>query len=148
MMFYTHLVFSLFISLLSARLFGIEQLYFIVIVMLFGIIPDIDTNKSKVRIPIISFILKMIFKHRGIFHSVFIPLLLFFALSYLGYYIIGLAILLGYLSHILLDALTPSGVKPFWPLRFKIKGFIKTNSIIEKVLFIFLAIISIFMIIR
>ena len=147
-MFYTHLVFSLFIALLSAKLFGIEQLYFIFIIALFGIIPDIDTHKSKVKIPILSFILKTIFKHRGIFHSVFIPILLFFVLSYLGYYIIGLAVLLGYLSHIFLDALTPSGIRLFWPLRFKVKGFIKTNSIMEKALFILLSVITIFMIIK
>lgn len=149
MMFYTHLTFSLLVGLLASVFFGIGQLYFIVLVVLFGLIPDIDTHKSKVgkKIPIISFILKIIFGHRGIFHSVFIPILLFFAFSYLGFYLMGLAVLLGYLSHILLDALTPSGVKLFWPFRFKMKGFIKTNSILEKILFLILCIADVYIIV-
>lgn len=150
MMFYTHLAFSFLIGLLATSLLNIKQkILFIFLVCLFGILPDIDSYKSKIgkKIPIISFIINIIFKHRGVFHSIFIPILLFFAFAFLGYYYIGLAILLGYLSHVFLDTLTPSGIRLLWPFGFRIKGFIKTNSFLEKILFLFLCIVDIYIIV-
>ena len=145
-MFYTHLAFSFFVAYLTSKFFGIGQLYFIVLVCLFGILPDIDTYKSKAgkKVPFISFLFKFFFGHRGVFHSLFTPMLLYLFFLFIGHEIIGLAILLGYFSHIILDALTPSGVRLLWPFRFRIKGFIKTNSFLEKILFLFLCIINIY----
>lgn len=144
MMFYTHIAFSFLVGLISSRYFGFLHWYFYTLVLIFGVIPDIDYYKSKVRIPFVSFFITLFLKHRGVFHSIFIPVVAYFAFSLVGYNPIGLAILLGYLSHLFLDALTQSGIKLFWPFSFRIRGFIRTNYILEKIFFLTLLILNVY----
>jgi len=44
----------------------------------------------------------------------------------------------GYVSHLFLDCLTRGGVRLFWPLKFKVKGFVKSGGIVEQVIFVLL----------
>jgi inner membrane protein len=103
------------------------------------LLPDIDEPKSTLsqKIPIIPSIIALFTKHRGLFHTLWIPILLYGA-SYilpLPYIFTGLAI--GYVSHLTADMLTVSGIRPFYPLtRLKIKGRVKTGSFLEKILFL------------
>jgi len=141
--------------LLFAILFGIvyfEHFYapnqktaiiFSVGLLIGYLLPDIDEPKSTLsqKIPIIPSIISLFTKHRGIFHTLWIPIL-FYGASFifpLPFFFTGLAI--GYVSHLTADMLTVSGIRPFYPLtRLKIKGRVKTGSFLEKILF--LAIIS------
>jgi inner membrane protein len=111
---------------------------------------DIDTHRSKVgkRFIPFSWLTKLFFRHRGLFHSIFFVLIIYIALTYLGWYTISFAFLLGYLSHIALDAITKSGVQIFWPLRKKIRGPIQTNSMLEKVLFTVLLLADVYLILN
>jgi inner membrane protein len=146
MMFYTHLVFSLLVSLVSIRYFDApSNIFFIGLICLFGVIPDIDYYKSKVRIPVVSFFITLFLRHRGVFHSIFIPVLGYLSFSLMGLNYIGLPILIGYLSHLFLDMLTKSGVNLFWPFKFKLQGFFATNSILEKMLFILFLALDVFL---
>lgn len=150
MMFYTHLAFSFLIALLITKILTIEQeIFFIVIVCFFGTFPDIDTYKSKIgrKLPVISFFMNLIFRHRRLFHSLFIPILLYLVFLAIGYEFISLAILIGYASHIILDAITKSGIQLLWPFFSRIRGFIRTNSMLEKILFLFLCIVDIYIIV-
>ena len=45
---------------------------------------------------------------------------------------------IGIFDHLFLDVLTLSGVALFWPLKFKIKGFVKSGSWVEDVIFVVL----------
>lgn len=141
MLFYTHLVFSFLVGLLTIDLFGIEkQILFIILVMFFGILPDIDMVKSKIgkRMGVLSYVIKLIFGHRGLFHTIWFPLMFFvFFLFILDFRVIGLGVLIGYLSHLVLDSLTVQGVRPLSPfIGFKIRGFVKVGSVFEQVLFV------------
>lgn len=146
-MFYTHLLFSLLIGQLSSHYLGVQhQIVFIAVVCLFGILPDIDSHNSKVgkKIPLLSFMLNVFVGHRGVFHSLFIPIILYLIILFLDYPSIALALFIGYTSHLALDACTDSGVQLFWPFKYKIKGFIKTDSIREKILFLVLLTLNVY----
>lgn len=118
-----------------------------------GLLPDIDSIHSKlgrVFMPV-SATIQLIFGHRGIFHTLLLPALLFgimtiFLPIYGVYYI---PLLVGYISHILLDMLTPEGVPLLWPVptRFSIP-LVQTGGIIERFVFIGLSVSSVLMLIR
>ncbi len=92
-----------------------------------GLAPDIDAEQSTIKSElglagrVASQGLKLFgIKHRGLTHTGLVALLLM-VLSLLfgwrlGYADVGLAFGLGYLSHILADALTKHGVPLLWPL--------------------------------
>lgn len=130
-MYYTHLAFGLLVSLLSLTLFNIQnKILFIIVVIFFALFPDIDETHSKLgrKYKITSKLINFFFGHRGFIHSIYIPLILYIIFNYINHEI-SIAILVGYFSHLFLDALTPKGIKPFYPLFNKrISGFLKTNS--------------------
>ncbi len=152
MMYYTHLAFGLLVSLLSLNFFNIKyKLLFALIALFFSILPDIDVSKSKIgrKNRIISKIIGFVFGHRGIFHSVYIPLILLFIFYNNINNEIGIAILLGYFSHLAADALTKQGIRPFYPLiNMRINGFFKTNSLLEKIFFLILVFLDAALLLR
>jgi len=149
-MYYTHLVFGLLTSLVSFLFFDINnKLLFIFIVVFFSIFPDLDEKRSKIgrKHKITSTIINFIFGHRGFFHTIYIPLLIFFILNIINFEI-ALAALIGYCSHLFLDALTRKGIKPFYPLiNNRINGFFRTGSLVEKILFSIVLFSSIYLLI-
>ncbi len=133
MLFKSHLAFSFLVGLIFINIFNPKnQILFIILVLFGSALPDIDQPKSQVgkNFKIIGWL----FKHRGIFHSIFMALLISFGFYFLtGYFS---AFLLGYLSHLITDALTVAGVSFFYPIsNFKIRGFIKTGSLAENLMF-------------
>ena len=151
MMYYTHVVFGIFVSLISIDYFHIKnKVIFLLIVLFFSLLPDVDESRSKIgrKNKLISKTIGFIFGHRGIFHTIYIPLVLFVLLNLINFEI-AFACLIGYFSHLFLDALTKNGIRPFYPLfNLKIKGFFKTNSIIEKLFFLALVFINLFMFLK
>ena len=151
MMYYTHVVFSIFVSLIAMDYFHIKnKIIFLLIVLFFSLLPDIDESRSKVgrKNKLISKTIGFIFGHRGIFHTVYIPLVLFVLLNLINFEI-AFACLIGYFSHLLLDAMTKNGIRPFYPLfNVKISGFFKTNSIIEKLFFLTLVLANFYIAVK
>ena len=146
-MYYTHLAFGFLASLLAINFFDINnKLLFILIALLFSIFPDIDERKSKIgkKYKWTSAIINFIFGHRGFFHSIYIPLILYFLFYYINNEI-GIGILVGYFSHLFMDAMTKQGIKPLHPIiNKKIKGPIRTNSLFEKILFILIILLILY----
>lgn len=108
-----------------------------------ALLPDIDTFNSKVgrASPLLSIPIRIIFGHRGVFHSLLAAGLLFLAAKAMvpGY---ALYIFLGYLSHLILDALTPQGVKFLWPIPYSFRiPLVPTGSILEGAFFLLLVIL-------
>lgn len=120
------------------------------IACLFGtLLPDIDHPSSTFgkRVKFISYPLSFIFGHRGITHSLL-------ALFSIGYYLLGvidlntqvsiyqwiiISIMIGYLSHIIIDYGSPQGVQLFYPLRKNYRFVIyKTSSVQFVIYFSFL----------
>ena len=127
MMFYTHMIFSAFLYFLYLYInnitfiFSHNQIINLLITLVFSLVSDIDSNNSKFGR---KFIFSFLFKHRGILHSIF-PLIILYFTNFYAF--------LGYFSHLLLDALTKKGINPF-NSKFKIKWIVSTNSILEKTL--------------
>lgn len=98
--------------------------------LLGSLLPDVDEPNSFIgkKVWLLSKIIKFTTGHRGIFHTIIIsfifPLIyyltkdneLFLKYSWFPYLntIIGLTI--GYLSHLLMDAMTEMGVPLLWPI--------------------------------
>ncbi len=140
-MFKTHLAFGFFIGVLSSKFFNLKNPFiFILLITIFSALPDIDHPKSRIgrKFFFISWPISLFFKHRGFFHSMFPPLIVYFILEYYTFSLFAWTIGLGYFSHLLGDALTKEGINflnPFSTL--KLRGPIKTGGKIEKMILLF-----------
>lgn len=107
-----------------------------------SLLPDIDHPKSKFgsKVPFISIPLSMIFGHRGITHS----LLAIVGLAFAWWYFLSgapdtfllKALVIGYLSHLLGDFFTNSGIPLLYPWRKRIVSPVtfSTGSFTEQLL--------------
>ena len=144
----THIIFALLLSILFLSIYkNFNPIIFIIITLTFSILPDIDYDKSKIGNNSLSWLLYHLFGHRQLIHSMLIPIMLFFMFFKFSI-TIAFAILLGYTSHLALDSLNKSGLKPLFPLKLHIKGHIKTNSIVEKMIFIILLIALLYLLLN
>ncbi|WLR42486.1 metal-dependent hydrolase [Bacillus carboniphilus] len=117
--------------------------------MIGSLLPDICHSGSKIgrRFPFLSKIINSIFGHRTFTHSL---LFLFIIASLLKTFIpfsaISTGVLLGMISHFVLDGMTKRGIMLFYPLKKSIRFPMttKTGSLIEQVVFLGLAIVSIY----
>lgn len=141
MMFKTHLAFAFLIGLILINSFTINYPSFLLIILT-SIIADIDTNKSKIGRNLYP--LNIMLKHRKLMHSLFFVFILCL-LIWIFFNSLWLWVFIGYTSHIVLDGITKQGINLFYPFsKFKITGFIRTNGIFEKILFV-LIIVGIFL---
>lgn len=144
MLFRTHIAFGFLIGLLLISYLEIKnQILFIAVLLFFSALPDLDELRSKIseKFKPLAFAIHFIFRHRGIFHSIYIPIALSTMFFAINQQMLGIAALFGYLSHLFLDSLTLSGVRLLYPLKKKLYSFIKTGSLVENILFfIFLAV--------
>ena len=148
MMFKTHLAIGFFISILMLQFFEIEkQLIFVFFVVLASVIPDIDITTSKVgkKTKPISWILQFLFGHRGIVHSIFMPIFLYMLLTFIGLgKTVAMGVFIGYFIHLFADAMTRQGVMFLAPISIvKISGPIRSNGIFDYLIFIFFIILTI-----
>ncbi|MBS3133994.1 metal-dependent hydrolase [Candidatus Woesearchaeota archaeon] len=145
MMFKTHAAFGLLIAISTFYYFSnINKFLFIFVVFVSSVFLDIDEKHSNIshKLKPLSTIISFIFKHRGFVHSLlFIILFSATIFIFLGNYYIPFII--GALSHLFLDALTPAGIKLFYPFNIKIHGFFRTGSFFDYILF-FLILVLIF----
>lgn len=106
-----------------------------------SLLPDVDSPHSKLgsKVRPVSDVLNLTLGHRGLLHSLAgmsIVLVVATLVSQLWLDIGWLvpAIALGYLSHLILDLLTPGGVPLLWPMRKTISlPLARTGSFIERV---------------
>lgn len=115
---------------------GAELFYGGVIGAIYGILPDIDTPNSYISnvgkkniiffvlwlpVKIFSILINKIFGHRGLVHTVFLAVafsfpMLFLRLPLVSPVILFISALAGYLSHLLCDMTTKSGVRVLYPI--------------------------------
>lgn len=139
MMFKTHLMFGFFLGLAAINHFSITPpIIFILLALFFSIFPDIDNHKSKIsrELGFLRYLIKFLFQHRHFIHSIFIPATLFLVFVLMHQLLLGFAVVLGYSSHLSLDALNKQGIMPLYPLTKKrIRGFFAVNGIVDYILF-------------
>ena len=137
MMFITHIGFALLLGLLAVKFsfLPVNKYLLIATIIFASLLPDIDSGTSLIgrRFKLAS----LFFKHRGMIHSLLFMIgfsALFFLLTKNLYYFLALAA--GYLSHLLLDSMTPSGVALFWPRKNRSRGRFKTTGLFDVALLI------------
>ena len=113
----THLLFTFLLMALFWDSLAISWSYtglgFFLLAILATLFPDIDNQKSALGrfFPAIG----ITFSHRGLFHTPVAALLLWLPLHILVSAQAGFAVFLGYLGHLVLDALSREGVVLLWP---------------------------------
>ena len=143
----THLVFGLLLSALFTSYYSYEQPVLAIGLILFAsLLPDIDEKSSRFgrKVPIISYFTK----HRTFFHSIlFLVACVIILWTFLDSMYV-FAFVAGYAGHLLLDAMTPSGVMPFWPSKLRIRGFVRVGGLLEKVFFVVLVAVFVWLLIN
>lgn len=108
-----------------------------------SLLPDIDKRSSYIskRIPLVSKMFYKKCKHRGFTHSLLFTFLLIFILDIIlknsEYNIVllsaSIGLIIGYISHLILDLFTKEGIEMFYPCKIKFYLLkIKPNSKTEK----------------
>lgn len=143
MLFRTHLAFGILLGLFTYNYFNEGRILYFFIVVGASIIVDVDSCKSFIgrKIKIISWMIENIFGHRTIFHSLVIPISVLVLSSFYDIKL-GIAFLTGYIGHLFLDMLSVEGISLFYPIRFRIKGFLRVGGIFDRVLFFILVVVD------
>lgn len=143
----THLVFGLLLSALFTSYYSYEQPVLAIGLILFAsLLPDVDEKSSRFgrKVPVISYFTK----HRTFFHSIFFLVVCVILLWMVLDPVYVWAFAAGYVGHLVLDAMTPSGVVPFWPSTLKLRGFVRVGGLLEKVFFVVLVAVFVWLLIR
>lgn len=140
MLFWTHLLGGIFGGLLFLHL-AENKIAFFFVCLIASLFPDIDSYNSKLGRNGFSRTLTAFTKHRGFIHS-FLFMGLFYFIIDRFWPTLGLAFLIGYSIHLLLDSLTYRGVRLFWPFKFRLRFRVKSGGLFEGVVFIVLLILD------
>lgn len=145
MMFKTHMALGSLACILTAQYLKPElPLLFGAIFLLASVLPDIDVPKSKVGKSFwpLSWIISLLFGHRGFMHTIFPPVIGLVAFGSLGFRPLGVAFLAGYGTHLAGDMVTRQGIMPFFPLsKIRASGPLKTGGMTE-FLVLFMAVLG------
>ena len=147
----THLAFGFLSGLLLMPFINMGNKYiFFGVVLIGALLPDIDSPNSKIssKIPIIPRLLNIFTKHRGILHTLLFAFIISGVVWFFISHIYAAALLIGYISHLVIDGFTMAGINFLHPVaKLHLSGFIETGTFSEILLFIlFLVLIIIILI--
>ena len=122
----SHLIFGIGATWLVHRTGWAASVHAWPLTLVGALLPDIDHPKSMLgrRVAPVSLLVSGLFGHRGMTHSLLLPILAVVGCLYGWGHVPAwmLALAAGYLSHLLADWLTPSGVPLCWPLRTRFRS--------------------------
>jgi len=152
---HTHLLAGVALALATSKYTHIEAntLWFTAAAAFGALLPDIDHPQSTLgrMIKPISWVLHSIFGHRTVTHSLLFLVIItsFLWTAFPDHLFIAIGICIGVISHLILDALTASGIPLLYPLKTKIRFlfYTRTGSFTELVFFVLLVITN-FVLIR
>lgn len=140
MRWHTHVAFGFLAGLIAMKFISTGNIYiFFAFVLLGALAPDIDQPDSKMgrNLGIVSKLIKAVFGHRGVIHTVWGALLICGAVWLFWSHPYGNAMFTGFASHLFSDGLTKQGIKFLHPVsKARISGFIRTGGVTELVFFI------------
>jgi|TARA_B100001971_G_C18251438_1_gene578548 inner membrane protein len=137
----THLAFAVLMIIIFLEHVN-HKFTFALLVLIATVIPDLDSGFSRWGRHLIFRPLQFFTKHRGIIHSfttgvlISIILAVFWPIASLGFFI-------GFSVHLICDSFTIEGIKPFWPLKVKSSGFVRSGGRVEESLFFILIFVNI-----
>jgi len=129
----THLALGLLIGLALLPVFKpAHPILFVIIVTLASLLPDIDEENSTVNKKLPTRWIAKLVKHRGVFHTIWPALILYFVLHYFKLDLLGIPLAIGYLAHLAGDCVTRQGCNLLHPVStLRIQGFLHTGSATE-----------------
>lgn len=135
MLFRTHVLFGALVWFLLERFIEMP-LYVLGFVLLGAVVVDVDVKNSRFGNRWYFRPLQWMTKHRGVIHSLVAGLFLSLIVGVFSLWA-GFGFGVGYVSHLLMDCFTLAGVRLFWPLKFRLRGFVKSGGWVEDVIFVF-----------
>lgn len=145
-MYKTHLAIGAFLAFLFLPSVNYKML-FLPVVLICSLLPDIDSTQSYLGKHLIFRPLQWMIKHREFLHS-FTFCIIITAIFAFYLPIIAFPFFLGYWGHLMADAITIEGIRPFWPGKERIEGKIKAGGKIEKIIFYTFIIVDLFLLIK
>ncbi|WP_058305980.1 metal-dependent hydrolase [Gracilibacillus massiliensis] len=145
----THIMGGIASTVAISHFYTYEPVMFIIAGAIGGIIPDICHGGSKIgrKFPLISRVVNTIFGHRTFTHSLLFLVLMNLVLSlFINNQSIITGLLVGMVSHFVLDAATKKGIKLLYPLQFTIRFplSIKTGGQMETLILLALTLVTIY----
>lgn len=145
----THIIGGLAASLALANVMNYDPVLLVGGGVVGALIPDICHGGSTIgrTLPMVSKLVNMLFGHRSFTHSLLFLLFVGFALkSFAVNESVGVGLLIGMISHIVLDMATKNGVKLFFPFKVKIRFPLttRTGGAVEYVVFAALSLLSVY----
>lgn len=115
-----------------------------------ALLPDICHTGSKIgrKLPFLSHLIKLLFGHRTITHSLLFMILLSSALTFLAVPSwIRIGLLIGIASHLVLDAATARGIALLWPIKLKVRLpiYTRTGGTAEHIFMVFITLATLYM---
>ena len=110
-----------------------------------ALLPDIDHPQSWAgrKLRVVSVPLSLLVGHRGVTHSALAVIGCLAVLATMGMGWMAAPVVIGYLSHLLADSLTPSGVPLLWPSRRRFTlNLCETGSLVEMLLVAAVAVVG------
>ncbi|MEG0439834.1 MAG: metal-dependent hydrolase [Solibacillus sp.] len=145
----THIVGGITASLAFAQISNDNPLILVGAGVIGALLPDICHGGSKIgrAFPISSKMVNKLFGHRSFTHSLLFLLCVALLMNAIvPYKTFTLGLLLGMISHFILDMGTRQGIKLFFPIKIRVRFplTIKTGSKVERVIFAGLCVLSLY----
>lgn len=145
----THIVGGIAASLAFAQISNYNPVILVGAGVVGALIPDICHGGSTIgrKFPIISKVVHTLFGHRSFTHSLLFLLLIGILLnSFVTYEAITAGILVGMISHYILDMATKNGIKLLFPLKITVRFPLttRTGGKVEYVVYAVLSLLSVY----
>ncbi len=137
----THLAIGIAVALYFMP-FVNEPWTFVIITIFASLLPDADSAFSHIGRKKVFKPIQLMTSHRGILHTYTFAVIISVLLGFF-WPIVALPFFLGWSFHLLADSFTKLGIKPFWPLKAKSTGMVRTGGAIDKAIFITFLIIDV-----
>lgn len=127
----THLVGGVASSVALASISALEPTVLIATGAVGGLLPDICHGGSKIgrKMPILSKIINTIFGHRTFTHSLLFLVLVWILLEFfVSIEAVKWGVLVGMISHFILDAATQNGIKLLYPWKITVRFPVTTRT--------------------
>ncbi|PIO07607.1 hypothetical protein COU62_03075 [Candidatus Pacearchaeota archaeon CG10_big_fil_rev_8_21_14_0_10_35_219] len=111
-----------------------------------SLLPDVDSGLSRIGRKKVFKPVQLMVKHRGILHTYTFTVLVSVIIAFF-WPVFALPFFMGWSFHLLADSFTKQGITPFWPLKAKSQGIVRTGGQIDRALFITFVIIDVILII-
>ncbi|MDJ0330231.1 metal-dependent hydrolase [Planococcus sp. S3-L1] len=145
----THIIGGIAASLAFAQITNYEPVLLVGAGVLGAVIPDICHGGSKIgrSLPVLSKIINGLFGHRTFTHSLlFLALIAWLLSKFMPVEAISAGLLVGMISHIVLDMATKRGVKFFFPFKWTVRFPITatTGGASESLVFALLSLLTVY----